>query len=407
MTNFRTRPFTLTCLVGLAAALAACSSSSPQAAQTTDVTTTPVVLTLGFEDIRATPGGRQIMHFVGQVNDLSEGQVTVDPQWLSTGELSGHWEQRLGTQVSQGDVDLALVATRAFDTLGVDSLRALNAPFLVTTTEMVNEIVTDENMSESLRSGLPDAGVVGIDLWPEGLRHPFGYGAPLLGPTDYEGALLRAPYSETNDAMFDAFGATTTMKDPDQTTQRGSESAYVWTPGGIATGNVTFYPKVNALVINSKVRETLSDLQWDALSQAAAVTRDWVVRTAPDDAEEAAEYFSSGGRIAGADPGQIRDLEKAAAPLTDQLSTDPDTADLVADFQELKGALEAPEPVTSATKTSTWQASSTAPTSSSSPQRGSMTPVSPNEATSTRTVAGGRSFSRMAANLPAEVLHRA
>ncbi len=31
-------------------------------------------------------------------------------------------------------------------------------------------------------SGLDEAGVVGLALVPEGLRHPFGYERPLLGP---------------------------------------------------------------------------------------------------------------------------------------------------------------------------------------------------------------------------------
>ena len=102
-------------------------------------------------------------------------------------------------------------------------------------------------------SGLDAAGVVGLALFPEGLRHPFALGDPLLGPDDYQGAVMRSPTSATIAAMFEALGATTNDDEPDPSTHTGVESSYLLDPPGTATGNVTFFPKVNSLVINADV----------------------------------------------------------------------------------------------------------------------------------------------------------
>jgi Bacterial extracellular solute-binding protein, family 7 len=123
----------------------------------------------------------------------------------------------------------------------VTTLRALNTPFLVTSEELVNQIVSGDLAGE-LVSGLDAAGVVGLALFPEGLRHPFASGDPLFGPDDYEGAVMRAPTSATTTAMFEALGATTN-DDFDPATHTGAESPYWVDPPGTATGNVTFYPK--------------------------------------------------------------------------------------------------------------------------------------------------------------------
>jgi hypothetical protein len=63
-----------------------------------------------------------------------------------------------------------MIPARAWDTEGVTSLRALHAPFLVTSDELVAEIV-DGELADELLAGLEDVGVTGLALLPEGLRH--------------------------------------------------------------------------------------------------------------------------------------------------------------------------------------------------------------------------------------------
>ena len=59
--------------------------------------------------------------------------------------------------------------------------------------------------------------------------------------------MVRAAWSRTTEAMFEALGATTSDEPLDPTTMIGAESSFRLTPAGTATGNVVFFPKVNVL----------------------------------------------------------------------------------------------------------------------------------------------------------------
>ena len=69
------------------------------------------------------------------------------------------------------------------------SLRAINTPFLVTSDDLVAEIISSD-VADELMAGLDAAGVVGLALVPESLRHPFGFDHPLFGPDDYAGVVM-------------------------------------------------------------------------------------------------------------------------------------------------------------------------------------------------------------------------
>jgi hypothetical protein len=84
-----------------------------------------------------------------------------------------------------GELDLGLVATRAWEDAGVASLVALTTPFLITDEALVDDVVGGP-IADELMSGLNKVGVVGLALIPEGLRHPFAFDTPLLVRTTTE-----------------------------------------------------------------------------------------------------------------------------------------------------------------------------------------------------------------------------
>ena len=206
-----------------------------------------LTLRIGTDDEPGRPAADQIEEFARSVAEGSEGAIVVEPVWHAAGDTSD-WDQEVARLVTSGDLEMGLIPSRAWDT-EVTTLRALNTPFLVTSEELVNQIVSGDLAGE-LMSGLDAADVVGLALFPEGFRHPFAFGDPLLGPDDYAGAVMRAPTSATTAAMFEALGATTNDDEPDPATHTGMESSYLLGPPGTATGNVTFFPKVNSLVVN-------------------------------------------------------------------------------------------------------------------------------------------------------------
>ena len=345
-TPLRTAAFGLALLAGGLTACTDSSGGSTANAEDAGAAGDPLVLRIGTDDGPEAPAAAQITHFAEEVARLSDGSITVHPDWHAAGEGVPHWDQAVARLAVRGDLDLAMVPARAWDALGVTSLTALNAPFLVDSDELTAKVVSGD-LADDLLAGLPAAGVVGFGLFPEGLRHPFGFGAPLRGPADYDNGLVRSPHSRTTRAVFAALGARVTEADVDPSTQRGAESSYALTPAGVATGNVVFYPKVNSLVVNQEVRDGLDDEQWTVLTRAADRTRDWVLRTLPADNASAEEFCAEGGRIVAAGPADLAALRGSTAVVTRSLRTDPVTAGILGRIEDLKRSTSAARPTTS------------------------------------------------------------
>ncbi len=283
-----------------------------------------LVLRLATPDRRIDATGQQVVHFAEEVARRSGGSIRIDPVWDVTPNGAHDWDQTVARGVADGTWEMGLVPGRAWDVLGVDSLRALNTPFLITS-EAALRFVLDSDLRGDLLAGLPAAGVTGLDLFPDQLRHPFGYDRALLGADDYSGQSIRAPTSDTVSEVFAALDATTTDDDPDSGTQRGDESSYSLAQGHIATGNVTLYPKTDALVITTAVRHRLRNDQWSLLHDAAAATRDWLFAREPSDQALAAAFCTQGGAIVTATAAQLSSLKQAVAPLVASLRRKPST----------------------------------------------------------------------------------
>ena len=91
---------------------------------------------------------------------------------------------------------MGLVAARAWDTEGVTTLRALNAPFLVTSDAAVTEVVTSD-IANDLMTGLANVGVTGLALLPDDMRHLFVFGEKPESLADFGGSVIRHRGSDT------------------------------------------------------------------------------------------------------------------------------------------------------------------------------------------------------------------
>jgi TRAP-type C4-dicarboxylate transport system substrate-binding protein len=302
----------------------------------------PVTLQLAADDPPDRPGSDQIYEFARRVQRLSGGDIRIQPV-LNAGGDDPNWDQRVLDNVRGGKWEMGLIPARAWDTEGVTSLRALNAPFLITSEALRDDVIASE-LADDLLSGLKEAGVHGLALFPEGLRHPFGFERPLLGPGDYAGAAIRSPTSATAAAVFEALGATTNDADMDAVDQAGMESSYDLTPAGTATGNVTFFPKANALVINDEALERLDERRRAVLEKAAVETREWAIQTLPSDADAAAEYCRSGGAVVLASDADLAALERATAPVYAELERDEQTRQLIEAIRQRKNEVAPPAP---------------------------------------------------------------
>ena len=108
--------------------------------------------------------------------------------------------------LASGDLDLALIRSGRLTKEGAASLAPLGAPFLVTNNDQAIAIARDP-VTEDLFADLPKIGLVGLGLVPMGVRHPFGYGEPLLGAGDYADQTINGRVDAGVKAILDALGA--------------------------------------------------------------------------------------------------------------------------------------------------------------------------------------------------------
>ncbi|MFG1816851.1 TRAP transporter substrate-binding protein [Kribbella sp. NPDC049174] len=351
MRRLSSRYWALALGFALIATGAACSGSSSE--PETIENPGPLSLKIGTADDDSRPGGLAIVEFVDQVRTLSGGKILVYPVWEAAGEGVQQWDQVVARMLKDKELDLAMIPSRSWDTEGVTTLRALNAPFLVTSDALADKIVTDKDMSGQLMAGLDKAGATGLALMPESLRHPFGFHQALLAPAAFQGQGIRTAKSDLGDATIRALGGKPDDPVGDAVeagirdgTLAGAETGFVLSDGlplpGIAAANVTFSTKVNTLVANSGMLGGLSAENREILQKAAEATREWVLVHRTTEAANAAAYCNRGGKIVKASAADLQALDRAVQPVYAELDQDASTKAMIDRIRELKSSVQIP-----------------------------------------------------------------
>lgn len=305
-----------------------------------------LVLTIVTPDTSEDPSGPAVQSFVNEVSRRSSGTIRVDPVWDLTREGVDDWDQVVGKSVADGTYDLGLVPSRAWDVLGVKSLRALNTPLLISSDAAMRTVLRSE-LRDELMADLPAAGVIGLDLWPGDMRRLFGYDEPLLRPTDLAGQKIRSPTSKTVTAYLEAMGATVVQTERSPLNQRGLESGFDGAGTVIvATGNVVMFPKVESLVANGDLRSRLQPAQWQILVEAASAVRQDQLEGFPEDEEWARGFCAKGGKIVAASPDDVAAFEEEGEEIRRGLEHDPDTAHLIDEIEAVVATVRESESLT-------------------------------------------------------------
>lgn len=334
-------------VVALSVCLAGCSGSSPGGSlDKAGGQVAPVVLTAVSPEGADRPSGAQLTAFVDAVDQLSQGRITVEPTFGVEDPRAVGPDQASIQTVQAGGVDLGLAAARAFSSEGVTSLRALTVPFLIETDSGAAAVARSDTIAGPMLAGLADAGLTGLALLPETIRHPFGVRGPILGPEDYAGAVLRSAPSEETFAVFEALGAKPEWWDQAEFVARmddgtidivessfGLAGAVLGRPA-IGTGNVAFFPRMNVLFANSEALAQLTGDQRDLLDRAATQVLDTAIANVPQDAEAAAQYCQDGGQVVLATEAQREALRELVVPYVSSLQEDPTTRDAIAGIHD-------------------------------------------------------------------------
>jgi TRAP-type transport system periplasmic protein len=252
-------------------ASAGCSGSSLDKAGGAQAAN-PVVLTMA----NINGPSEELQPFASAAAQLSGNTLRIEfkNNWRtgSTGNETG-----LIADVGAGKADLGWAGSRAFDSVGVKSFDALNAPLLIDSYPLEAKVLASSMVGPML-TGLKPLGLVGLGILPGPMRKPLGVW-PLVRPQDYRGKTVAYSRSQIAEETLRALGATGV-----EIPAGGPIDAYDGVEQQIAaiegnsydsvapflTANVNLWPRPLVLFMNHKAFETLTSEQQTSLSRAAA-----------------------------------------------------------------------------------------------------------------------------------------
>jgi TRAP-type transport system periplasmic protein len=289
-----------------------------------------------------------IADFVGRVRDRSGGNVRVEvvDEW---GKFAADAEQQVVRAVATGKVDLGHAGTRVFDTMGVTSFQALQAPMLIDSYALQRAVIEGDLPREMLH-GLERVGVAGLGVLGGGLSKPIAVKQPLLGSADWHGSAFGTYKSEVQAQAIRSLGATPMEvfgKARDQALQDGKLQGFelnllayqlnvLADDAPYVTANVNLWPQTDVLFANPGRLAALTSQQREWLQQAAADAAGSSVGLADHDAELVAFTCKSGARFANASEADLGGLRKAVAPVHAKLRDNPKTMAFIERIQALK-----------------------------------------------------------------------
>ena len=112
----------------------------------------------------------------------------------------------IAAALAAGKLDVGDVASRAWESEGVEAFRAYQVPFLVTSQSLLDRAVTGP-VAAGLLASLKPARVTGLAIVPTGIRYLLST-RPLTDPAQFYGAKIRVNDSATSSEVISALGAT-------------------------------------------------------------------------------------------------------------------------------------------------------------------------------------------------------
>jgi TRAP-type C4-dicarboxylate transport system substrate-binding protein len=301
-----------------------------------------ITLRLAVSDGGGRPSEPYVLEFIEQVKTISNGNMTIEPIWQAGDDTSVGFESGVIEHVMKGDMELGLAGSRAFDTEGIKSFQALQAPFVIDNDALSKAVATSDIATRMLDS-LSSAGMVGLTMWPEDLRHPFSLvpDKPILSPKDFAGLNVRVTPSDVSYMLIDTLGGVPMMGASDyQAAESGLRQGASLTGTPTATGNVIFFAKFQVFFANGATFEKLSEEQRAILREAAAAAQKKAIAEHPSEVDAGKAWCADGGTVVLASAEQVAAFEVAAQPVFDSIEQEPLSAELIAAIRDLKAKTE-------------------------------------------------------------------
>ena len=351
----QTRPFIpwafAAVLATAAVLLAACSGSNGDKAGGSE-DAEPRVLTLASPIGGAAPA--PLGAFAEEVSWLSDGtlEVRFEGSWRFGEPL---YEAGTLRDVQAGKVDMGWVGSRVFDTVGVTSFQALQAPLLIDSYDLEGKVF-EEGLPQSMLEGVSELDLVGIGVLPGPMRKVLGVAKPFVDPDDFEGEIVGFQDSEVANATLRALGSTP-MAVPTSAKLEGLD-AYEQQLSSIqgnsydmsadyVTANLNLWPRPYVIVMGKEAFESLTETQQSALREAALAATPYALEWAREEDNEAASALCRRGMsFVSASEGDGSALRQALEPVYAELANDAETKsylDVISGLKtEIAASAEAP-----------------------------------------------------------------
>ena len=354
-TNGRARLAMTGLAVTAAIAAGGCSGGEPTAGKAGGAGP-PLVLQMvnAYGDLHLVPG---VEYFVSQVKERSGGNLTIEVT-SGYGDYANDAEQQVVRGVAEGKADLGWAGARVFDTMGVTSFQALQAPMLIDSYSLEQAVIASSIPGQMLQ-GLDKVGVHGLGVVADGQRKPAAVKHPLLEAADWRGITFGTTKSEVQVQAIQALGAT-----PKEVARRSRKEALsagqlqgfethllpyykdgLVKPAPYVTANVNLWPLMDVLVTNPQRLAELSEQQRGWLEEAAQAAAERSVDLVDHDAENLQKACQIGARFANASKQDLAALRNAFAPVYTDMKQDAQTKALIQQIQELKQSTPADEPL--------------------------------------------------------------
>jgi TRAP-type C4-dicarboxylate transport system substrate-binding protein len=298
-----------------------------------------------------------IKDFVSQVEERSGGNVRIQVvnNW---GEFAADAEQQVVRAVAAGKVDLGWSGTRVFDTMGVTSFQALQAPMLIDSYALEHAVIM-RGIPGPMLEELEKLGVTGFGILADGLRKPIAVKKPMLGAADWRGITFGTYKSQGQAQAIRSLGATPMeVIGPlrEQALRDGQvqgfelnlpsyERLVLAHHAPYVTANVNLWPQMDVLLANPGRLAALTQRQRGWLRQSAQDAAGRSAALSDRDPRSVRYTCESGARFANASKADLASLRKAFAPVYASLERDAKTKAFIEQIQALKRSTPADAPL--------------------------------------------------------------
>jgi TRAP-type transport system periplasmic protein len=347
--------------LGLALGVAACGGGnssgsgggSTSAGQTSSSGAATTKLKLGYVTTPQHPYGIALDAFANDVAQASGGRIAIENIPNYPGDVP------LLNDVQGGTVQMASVSSAVWDTKGVNSFQALQAPFLIDRYDLEGQVISGDIGQEMLK-GVEKLGLVGLAIHEGGLRKPLGRTVALKNPSDFNAKKIRAPESGVLSEGLKALGAEPTplpVTDVYLALKNGTVDGMEANLGLIDTNkyyevakyvtqNVNLWPFPTVLVMNKAAFDGLSAGDQQIITDAAAKVPGLSIKIFTNPAPTAPNFVKDlcdkGLTFAFASKADLAALKAAGQTAVTNLSKDPEVKGFIDRIQAIKAGLPAP-----------------------------------------------------------------